>query len=106
MPVRYELAKRLLEADPAALGQRVPRPLHERVEELCDLVYEAGNERPTKAKMIGALILAAPPTVPELHKMLTRFEAATVRDAVVERKRIKAKHVTYPDRSSGPRRTS
>lgn len=105
MPLRYELAKRLFEADPAALGQRVPRPLHERVEELCDLVYDAGNERPTKAKMISALLLAAPATVPELHKMLMRFEAATVRDAIVDRKRIKAKYVTYPERSPGPRRT-
>lgn len=105
MSSRYQLARRLVEADPTALGQRVPRPLHERVEELCDLIYAAGDERPTKAKLIAALLLAAPPSVPELRRMLERFDAANVGDAVVRQGRVKGKQVVYPARKPGPRRT-
>src|SRR5947209_15701904 len=81
---RFKAKDRLLEASPKPLGQRVPEPLHVRLLDLCDLVYEAGaTRRPTKAEMLGALILAAPDDPGLLSELLERYGRADVGAALV-----------------------
>jgi hypothetical protein len=93
--------QRLLEAASSGLGQRVPEPLHARVEGLCELVYGAGHDRPTKARMIAALMLAARPDVEELVSALAAYDRATVRDAVLD-DASGGSVISLPRRKSGP----
>jgi hypothetical protein len=83
MSPSYDRNQRLTEADPKPLGQRIPNPLHERIGDLCDVVYRAGHARPAKVKMLAALILAAPTEPATLDQMLRAFDRATVGDALV-----------------------
>jgi hypothetical protein len=99
----YEPNQRLTEADPKPLGQRIPNPLHERVDELCDVVYRAGGARPTKVRMLAALILAAPTDPSTLDDLLRTFDGATVRDALVAPQRSSGNVIQFPERKSGPR---
>lgn len=100
----YQLEDRLLEANPKPLGQRVPEPLHERVEQLCELVYEAGEpRRPSKMEMIAALLLAAPTDPEELVELVRRYGRARVRDTLVQAEATSADVINLPDRTSGPR---
>jgi hypothetical protein len=94
--------QRLLEASSSGLGQRVPEPLHRRVDELCDLVYEAGHDRPTKAKMVAALLLAARADAEELVSVISAYERATVRDAMIDGG-AGGSVINLPPRKSGPR---
>lgn len=43
--MNFSSTDRLVEAAPKPLGQDVPEPIHERLKQLCDLVYEAGESR-------------------------------------------------------------
>jgi hypothetical protein len=99
----YDPNQRLIEADPKALGQRIPNPLHERIEELCDVVYRAGNVRPTKVRMLAALLLAAPTDAATLDDLLRSYDAATVADAPVAPDRAGGNVIQFPERKSGPR---
>jgi hypothetical protein len=94
--------QRLREAPNSGLGQRIPEPLHDRVERLCDLVYEAGYERPTKARMIAALLLAAEANPERLAAALAAYDRATVGDALLEGESDRAV-VSLPQRRPGPR---
>jgi hypothetical protein len=79
----------------------VPEPLHARIDGLCDVVYEAGNDRPTKARMIAALLLAARPDAEELMSALSAYDRATVRDAVLDTG-AGGSVISLPARKSGP----
>lgn len=103
MSPNYDPDQRLTEADPKPLGQRIPNPLHERVDELCDAVYRAGNARPTKVRMLAALILAAPTDAETLDDLLRAFDGATVGDALVATDRAVGNVIQFPERKSGPR---
>lgn len=100
----HPLTERLREADPQPLGQRVPHPLHERVEALADRLYEGGGDRPTKAKLVAAILLAAPTDPTELRRLVARYESALVKDALIGTEEIEGDAVVYPERRPGPRR--
>lgn len=101
---RFKATDRLIEASPKPLGQRVPEPLHVRLLDLCDLVYESGEtRRPTKAEMLGALILAAPDNPTTLVEMLNAYGRADVGQALVGPRRG-ADVVRFEPRVPGPRR--
>lgn len=92
-----------MEADPKPLGQRVPEPLHERIEALCDRVYEAGHRRPAKADLVAALLLEASGNADALHRSLERYYAANVGDALLEDRRDEGDLIQFPERKPGPR---
>src|SRR4051794_10290951 len=95
---------RLLDANPKSLGQRVPEPLHERIEQLCERVYQAGERsRPSKMEMVGALLFGSSTDAEELRKLLRRYGEATVADALVEDAGNDQKVINLPRRKSGPR---
>ena len=106
MSPKYDCDQRLTEADPKPLGQRVPSPLHERVDDLCDVVYRAGHARPTKFKMLAALVLAAPTEPAILDELLRRFDRATMRDSLVFPERVKRNVIHFSERKSGPRKNT
>lgn len=102
--IRFRASDRLIEAEPKALGQRVPEPLHRRLIELCDAVYEGGEpHRPTKADMLAALIFAAPEDPTKLVEILQRYGKARVGDAVLTRS-DNGDVIEFAPRTSGPRR--
>jgi hypothetical protein len=102
--IRFNATDRLIESQPKALGQRVPEPLHRRLIELCDAVYDAGEpHRPTKADMLAALILAAPDDPADLIDILRRYGRAQVGDAVMT-KADDGDVLEFAPRTSGPRR--
>jgi hypothetical protein len=103
MSPSYDRNHRLIEADPRPLGQRIPNPLHERVDELCDVVYRAGHARPTKVRMLAAVLLAAPTDPATLDALLRAFDRATVGDALVAPGRADGNVIRLPERKSGPR---
>ena len=103
MSPSYDRNQRLTEADPKPLGQRIPNPLHERIDELCDAVYRARHARPTKVKMLAALLLAAPTDPAILVELLQSFDGATVGDALVAPERAEGNVIKFPERKSGPR---
>lgn len=100
--------QRLIEVRHKSLGQQVPEPLHERVEQLCDLVYEAGEaQRPSKMQMVAALLFGSPIEADELIDLLRRYGRATVADALVESTApADASVIELPARKSGPRSPS
>lgn len=99
----FDVTQRLKEANIRTLGQSVPVPLHERVEALCDLVYASGRERPSKVKMLSALMLDAPADADELDRRLRAFDAASVGDALLGSHEVEDNVVKFPKRTSGPR---
>lgn len=104
MPRNFDPNSRLIEANPVPLGQRVPEPLHERVEQLCDLAYEAGEpRRPTKQQMVAALLFGAPTDADELVKLLRRYGRAKVADALPRSEAAPGDVIELPKRRSGPR---
>jgi hypothetical protein len=75
--------QRLVDVEKAPLGQRVPAPLHDRIEKLCDLAYEGGEpRRPSKMEMIAALLLASPTDTSALRNLLREYGEATVATAL------------------------
>src|SRR4051812_25033323 len=86
------------------LGQRVPEPLHERIEQLCDLVYDAGeSHRPSKMEMLAAVLLGAPTEPDQLVDLVRRYGRATVKDAMVQPSVGSGEVIELPTRKSGPR---
>ncbi len=98
----YRAGDRLCETSEATLGQRVPEPLHTRVDQLRDLLHDAGHARPTKARLIGALLLAAEPDANKLMGALAAYDRASVGEALIG-KRGNGDVVTLPRRPPGPR---
>jgi len=95
---------RLLEAALKPLGQQVPEPVHERIEQLCDAVWNAGEpRRPTKMEMVGALLFGSPTDPDELVEMLRRYGRATVADALLPTSGRLGAVIELPKRKSGPR---
>ena len=78
---KLDPTERLDQASGPALGTRVHEVLHARVDDLADLVLEAGFRRPTKRELLSALILGAAPDPEELNRLVVEFQGATVADA-------------------------
>jgi hypothetical protein len=98
---------RLVDAHKEQLTGRIPEPLHERLDQLCDLAYEAGEpRRPGKAEMLAAVILASPTTPQEVRDMFRDYGNAKVVDAFLPSKQPTGSVVTLPERTSGPRSIS
>src|SRR5947209_6766099 len=96
---------RLQDAPPKQLGQDIPAPLHERLEQLCDIAYHAGERRrPTKAEMVAAVILGSPTDGTTLRKLLSDLGDATVEKALVSTPEKSGNVISLPRRSSGPRK--
>lgn len=102
MPLNFDRNARLSEVKGRSLGTDMPVPLHERIDELCDLVYKAGRERPSKKKMLAALVLGATTDTEALDELLRAYERAKVQDALVAPQED-AEIVAFPERRSGPR---
>lgn len=95
---------RLVEVEKEALGQRVPAPLHDRIEKLCDLAYRAGEpRRPSKMEMIAALLLASPTDGAAVRDMLREYGEATVAQALPWSSVEPGAVIELPARKSGPR---
>jgi hypothetical protein len=104
MSFNFNPSDRLVEANPKPLGQQVPEPLHERIKQLCDLAYEAGEPRlPTKQEMVAAILLAAPTGADEIRGLLRKYGEATVADALLPSRQPTGSVITLPKRTSGPR---
>ena len=84
------------------VGVGMPIPLHERIDELCDVMRKAGYARPSKKKMLSALVLGSPTGAAQLDALVRTYDAARVKDAVVVAK-AKGNVIEFPTRSSGPR---
>jgi hypothetical protein len=103
--LRFNPDDRLVEAAPKQLGQRIPEPLHRRLEELCDIVYDAGvPRRPTKAEIVAALVLGAPEDAARLQEMLATYGRARVQDAFVGETHGESSVIELKPRKPGPRR--
>ena len=102
MSPQFDIDERLDEAKGRGLGVEMPVPLHERIDQLCELVYEAGGDRPSKRKMVAALVLGAPVGVEALGELLRAYERARVADALVTAQ-PDGNIVAFPRRVSGPR---
>jgi hypothetical protein len=102
MSPKFELEERLDEAKQRGVGVDMAVPLHERIDELCERVYEAGHARPSKRKMLAALVLASPTNPAELDTLLRDYDRARVRDALVASP-ADGTVVELPNRKSGPR---
>ena len=95
---------RLVEVEKAPLGQRVPAPLHDRIEWLCDLAYEAGEpRRPSKMEMVAAVVLASPTDGESAREILKKLGEATVADALPGSESKPGDLVQLGKRKSGPR---
>jgi|tagenome__1003787_1003787.scaffolds.fasta_scaffold20684483_2 hypothetical protein len=102
MSQKFDLNERLNEARERSVGVQMPVPLHERVDQLCDLLHDTGHRRPSKREMLSALVLAAPTDADELEAMLRAYHGAYVRDALVAESAT-GDVVEFPRRRSGPR---
>jgi hypothetical protein len=95
---------RLVDQDFKPLGQRVPAPLHERIEQLCEIAYAAGErQRPSKMEMLAALLLATPTDGQELRRLLQQYGEATVGDALPWSAADEGDVIELPSRGPGPR---
>jgi hypothetical protein len=102
MSPQFDIDERLDEAKERGVGVNMPVPLHERIEDLCDLVYQAGCARPTKRKMLAALVLGYSSEANELQRLLGDYDRARVADALVAAT-PEGSVVSFPRRVSGPR---
>lgn len=102
MSPQFDINGRLDEAKERGVGVLMPVPLHERIDQLCELVYEAGFARPTKRKMLAALVLGAAVEADELDRLLRQYDKACVGDALVTAT-PEGTLVEFPRRASGPR---
>lgn len=102
MSPKFGVDERLDEVRQRGVGVEMPVPLHERVEQLCELTYEAGYARPSKRKILAALVLGAPTDAEELDRLVRAYDRARVRDALVSVK-PEGSVVDFPRRRSGPR---
>ncbi len=102
MPTKFDVEERLHETRQRCVGVDMPIPLHERIEQLCELVHDAGYARPSKKKMLSALVLGSSTNTDELDKLLRAYDRAQVGDALVTSK-PEGNLVEFPHRRSGPR---
>ncbi len=102
MSPKFDVGERLDEARERGVGVNMPVPLHERIDQLCELVYQAGLARPTKRKMLAALVLGSPTDANELDRLLRLYDQARVRDALATAA-PEGTIVEFPRRASGPR---
>ncbi len=86
-----------------SVGVDMSVPLHERLEELCELVHDGGYAWPSKKKMLAALVLGSTTSAEELDKLLRAYDRGRVGDALVTSK-PEGSVVEFPHRRSGPRR--
>src|SRR4051794_27830854 len=84
------------------VGVGMPIALHERIDELCNLMREAGYAKPSKKKMLSALVLGSPTDAEELDALVRAYDRARVKHALVAAT-PKGNVVEFPTRSSGPR---
>lgn len=104
MSKRFNATDRLVDAQKEQLTGRIPEPLHERLEQLCDAAYEAGEtRRPGKAEMLAAVILGSPTAPQDVVEMFRNYGKATVADAFLPSQQPTGSVVTLPQRTSGPR---
>lgn len=104
MSKKFKATDRLVDAQKEQLTGRIPEPLHERLEQLCDAAYEAGEtRRPGKAEMLAAVILGAPTAQQDVADLLRNYGRATVADAFLPSQKPTGSVITLPQRSSGPR---
>ncbi len=99
----FDLNERLRESKDRGLGVDIPVPLHERVDALCELVYDAGYDRPSKGKMVAALLLAAADDPKTLDELLRAYDRGRVKDSLVGEPEIEGNVVRFPQRGRGPR---
>jgi hypothetical protein len=102
LPHKFDPTQRLNDVKERGVGVNMPIPLHERIEQLCDLVYEDGCARPTKRKMLSAIVLATSDDAETLRQALDAFDRATVSDASVSPVN-EGEVVAFPARRPGPR---
>jgi hypothetical protein len=105
MPPNYRPNDRLIDADPISpLGARIPAPLHERIERLCEVAFQAGETRqPSKQEMAAAILLGSTTDGQELRELLRRYGEATVADALPWLADGEAEVIELPKRKPGPR---
>lgn len=106
MTPQFNVNERLVEARCKTLGQAVPIALHERIDALCDRVYDGRHARPSKRKMLAAVLLAAPENVDALVEMLAAYDRASVRDTLLDDANIEGDLIDFPTRQPGPRAAS
>jgi hypothetical protein len=99
---KFDVNERLDESKQRGVGVDMAVPLHERIDQLCDLVYAAGHARPSKRKMLAALVLGSPTDANELDVLLRAYDRARVADALVTSTQ-QGNVVDLPQRRSGPR---
>jgi len=106
MAPQFSINERLVEARCKTLGQAVPIALHERIDALCDRVYNGGHERPSKRKMLAAVLLAAPEEADQLVTVLAAYDRATVKESLLADAKVEGDVVEFPVRAPGPRSAS
>jgi hypothetical protein len=104
MAHRFNTGDRLEAVRHRSVGVDLPLPLHERIDELCQVVYDATYDRPPIRKMLAALVLAAPADASKLQQLLDTYQRACVSDSLVLTRSADG-IVEFPDRKSGPRRS-
>jgi hypothetical protein len=102
MPPKLQVGARLDATTQRTVGVDMPVALHERIEQLCDRVHDGGYARPSKRKMLAALVLASPTAATELDRLLRSYDGACVGDTLVTVK-PKGNVVQFPKRRPGPR---
>jgi hypothetical protein len=99
----FDPGARLQQVDDPVLGTTTPVPLHSRLDELADLVFEAGYDRPAKARLVAALLLDAPADPNKLAAILAKYSRARVRDAVIGTPRLQRGRMVFQTAKRGPR---
>jgi hypothetical protein len=79
-----------------------PLPISRRVDALADLVEESSGERPDRKDLVGALVLDAPTTAPDLVAKLATYRSAKAGDAL--RDGLPARKVLSTDKDPPGRR--
>jgi hypothetical protein len=74
-----------------------------RFHSIADVLYGAGFERPSKKRILGALILNAPVDAGALEAAVKAYDRAVVRDCLVA-DAADDRVVQFPVRRPGPRR--
>lgn len=104
MTSRLRSDMRLVNTPDAQLTLRMPEVLHQRIDRLCDLAFEAGErKRPTKQEMVAALLFSSPVEGAELRAILSQFGQATVGDALPWEQTGEGAVIKMTPRKSGPR---